>query len=98
MDSADTNYSPNPWMRPETRLGDDVDPSVWLDPAGTIVGIMAQAPIPEPAGITPRLGYPQGEAGIVDVLGNQSFTLMKDTPTRQDSGMQGTLRPSQGAW
>jgi hypothetical protein len=24
--------------------------------------------------------------------------LMNDTPTRQDSGMQGTLRPATGAW
>lgn len=98
MDSADANYSFNPWMRPEVRLGDDVDPGVWLDPADTIVAIMAQSPIPPPAGYTPRLGYPVGEPGIEEVLNEQSYTLMRDTPTRQDSGMQGTLRPASGDW
>lgn len=94
MIDADSNYSFNPWMRPEQRLGDDVDPSPVLSPVETIYGIMLQSPMPPPAGITPRLGYPQGEPGVVDVLGVGPNTLMRDTPTSQDSGQPGTLRDS----
>lgn len=90
--NADTNYSINPWMRPEVRLGDNVDPSVYLNPAETILGIVMQVPFPPPAQEIPRFGYPQGEPGIVDVLSAGVQTLMRE----RDRGIQGTLRPATG--
>jgi hypothetical protein len=98
-DGADSNYSVNPWMAQAPRPGDGVDPTVILNPEETILAVMAQAPVPLPAGYTPRLlGYERDEPGIVDVLGVNSVPLMQDTETRQDSGMQGTLRPASNAW
>lgn len=95
---ADTNYSFNPWMNPVVRPGDNVDPSVLLDPAETIYAVANQVPMPAPAGYTPRLGYPTGEPTIMDVLDAQSFVAARDTATSQDTGMQGTLRPAQSDW
>lgn len=70
-----------------------------LNPAETIVSIEMQTPVPMPAGFTPRLlGVERTQPGIVDVLNVGPVTLMRDTPTRQDSGMQGTTRPSGTDW
>ena len=91
MDGADGRYGYRAWDR---RPGDGVDPSVLLSPVETIVGIAEQVPMPAPAGVGPRfLGRVRTQPGIVDVLGMGPTTgLMQDTPTRQDSGMQGTMR------
>ena len=97
--AADGNYSFNPWMRPEVRLGDDVDPSPVLDGMAVVAEMVALTPEPPSAGYTPRLGYPTGEPTIEDVLAvGPSAGLMRDTPTSQDSGMQGTLRPASSPW
>ncbi len=96
MSTADTRYAPRAW---DVRPGDEVDPSVALGPEQVIAEIMAQAPMPLPAGIGPRLlGVVRTQPRIEDVLEIGPTTLMQDTPTRQDSGMQGTLRPATGAW
>lgn len=98
-DAADGNYSFNPWMRPEVRLGDNVDPSPVLDGMAVVAEMVATNPTPPPAGYTPRVGYPTDEPTIEDVLAvGPASGLMRDTPTSQDSGMQGTLRPATGPW
>lgn len=94
MTAADSNYSFNPWMRPEQRLGDNVDPSPVMSPVETIYSIMLQSPIPAPAGLTPREGYPQGEPGIADVLGVGPTVTLRDS----DMGQPGTLRNSQAPY
>ncbi len=94
MDAADGNYSINPWNRPQQRLGDDVDPSVFLDPAMLIYEVATTAPMVPPAG-RPQifLGYERPEPGINDVLQIGPASLMANSP----DGMQGTLGPSLGA-
>lgn len=70
-----------------------------LNPAETIVTIEMQTPVPLPAGYTPRLlGVERDQPTIMDVLNAGPVTLMRDTPTRQDSGMQGTMRPAGTDW
>jgi hypothetical protein len=96
--NADTNYSFNPWMAAAPRQGDNVDPSPALGPVETIQGIMDLNPLPPPAGYTQRLGYENREPTIMDVLTIGPNVLMRDTPTRQESGMQGTMRPAAGTW
>lgn len=99
MEAANGSYGISPWMRPEVRLGDDVDPSPLLDGESMVAQMVALNQPAPPAGYTPRLlGYERPELGILDVLDVGPNTLMQDTPTRQDSGMQGTLRPATGAW
>lgn len=97
MTNVDTRYGYRAWDR---RPGDNVDPSLALGPEETIYGIMAQAPVPPSAGIMPRLlGYARGEMTIEDVLHvGPGPTLMRNTPTRQDAGVEATLRPATGPW
>lgn len=88
VESADGRYGYRAWDR---RAGDGVDPSVLLDGAETTYAVMAQNPVPLPAGYQPRLlGAPRTQPGIMDVLGVGPVPLMNDTPTRQESGMQPT--------
>ncbi len=95
---ADGRYGYRAWDR---RLGDGVDPSVMLGPEELILAVATQVPVPGSAnpnqprllGVTERT-----QPGIMDVLGVGSAPLMQDTETRQDSGMQGTLRNSTGPW
>lgn len=97
MTAADSNYSINPWMRTVARPGDNVDPSPLLDAVGVVEASLEASPLPPPAGYTLRLtGMPRDQLRVEDVLQVGPAPLMQDTPTRQDSGMQGTLRPSQG--
>ena len=92
---SDGRYGYRAWDR---RPGDGVDPSVMLDAAEVIYEVAAQAPVPPYAGYPIRLtGIARTQPGIMDVLGVGPVPLMQDTPTRQDSGMQGTLRPSLGS-
>lgn len=97
VESADGRYGHRAWDR---RPGDGVDPSVVLTPDETVLGIVAQSPFPMPAPYTKRLlGMERTQPGIVDVLRvGPASPLMQDTPTRQDSGMQGTSRFSAGSW
>lgn len=99
VESADTQYSFRAWDR---RPGDGVDPSpVVLNPVQTIMEIEATAPMPPPASVPMTLlGVERTQPTIEDVLrvSPTGGLLMNDTPTRQDSGMQGTLRNSTGAW
>ena len=82
---SDGWYGYRAWDR---RPGDDVDPTVALDPAAVISEIEVLNPTPLPAGYVPRLmGTERTQPGIVDVLGVGPTPLMQDTPTRQDSGM-----------
>lgn len=100
MMNASTNYSINPWMNPN-RPGDRVDPTedVAYGPENTLMSLYAQSPVPPSAGRPVRYGSGERvQPGIVEVLNIGPFTLMRDTPTRQESGMQGTLRPATGAW
>lgn len=86
MEQSDGRYGYRAWDR---RPGDDVDPSVMLNPAEVIFAVATTAPQPLPAGYVPRLmGTERTQPGIVDVLGVGPVPLMQDTPTRQDSGMQ----------
>lgn len=89
MAQADGRYSYRAW---DKRPGDDVDPSVVLDPAQLIFAVATQAPVPLDADPNaPRLqGIERTQPGIMDVLGVGPVPLMQDTPTRQDSGMQPT--------
>jgi hypothetical protein len=88
VESADGRYGYRAWDR---RPGDGVDPSVALDAAQVIYEIEANNPVPLPAGYQVRLmGTERTQPGIVDVLGVGPVPLMRDTPTRQDSGMQPT--------
>ena len=101
MIGADSNYSINPWMRPEERLGDtdETMPPLALGPEEVISGLLSASPVPPAAGYQPRLlGAEQMEPGIVDVLNVGPAVLMRDTPTSQDSGQPGTLRNSNGVW
>lgn len=92
---ADGNYSINPWMRPEVRVGDDLDPSPGLDPAEIMYEVAALTPIPPPAPLQPRfLGFENAPPTIEDVLTMGPRVLMQDTPTKQESGQPGTLTPS----
>jgi hypothetical protein len=94
MDQADGRYGYRPWDR---RPGDGVDPSVMLTPEQVIHEAGYLTPQPPMARPGPRLtGIERTQPGIVDVLGVGPETLMQDTPTRQDSGMQGTARPALG--
>lgn len=100
MMQPDANYSINPWMRPEERLGDtdETMPPLALD-AGPLLGeLLAESPLPLPAAIPPRFGYPQGEPGIVEVLSVPPRAGLRDTPTRQESGQPGTQGPSLNSW
>lgn len=84
VESADGRYGYRAWDR---RPGDGVDPSVVLTPDETIYGIMAQSPVPLPAGYTPRLlGRPRTELEIEDVLAVGPMGMMQDTYTKQESG------------
>lgn len=92
---ADSNYSFNPWMRPEVRLGDEVDPSPMLVGDALVEEMVALNPPPPSAGYTPRLtGLPHDEPRIEDVLNVGPQMLMQD----RDAGMQSTSRPAQAAW
>jgi hypothetical protein len=94
VDSADANYSINPWMNP-SRPGDAVDPSQSLSAEELVLEVAMLAPPPPSAGYTPRLtGYPRTQPGIGEVLGVGPATLLKDN----DAGVQSTLRPATGAW
>jgi hypothetical protein len=99
VESADTQYSFRAWDR---RPGDGVDPSpVVLNPVETITAVADMAPMPLPAAAPMTLlGAERTQPTIEDVLSvaPTGGLLMNDTPTRQDSGMQGTLRPATGAW
>jgi hypothetical protein len=101
VESANTQYSFRAWDR---RPGDGVDPSpVVLNPVQTIMEVEATAPMPLPAPVTLNGSAPafgKQVPTIEDVLrvSPTGGLLMNDTPTRQDSGMQGTLRPATGAW
>lgn len=98
--SADGRYGHRAWDRPKTRPGEGVDPSPNLNPAETVFALMAQAPPPPPAQVGPRFhGMQRSQPGVVDVLSvaPTGGSLMQDTPTRQDSGMQGSSRYSLGA-
>lgn len=94
---ADGRYGYRAWDR---RVGDGVDPSVMLTPEDLIMAVATMAPPPRSADPNqPRLlGYERTQLQIQDVLGVGPTTLMQDTETRQDSGMQGTLRNSTGPW
>jgi hypothetical protein len=94
---ADTRYGYRAWDR---RPGDGVDPSpVALNPAETILAVENQVPFPVPAGVPMRfIGMVRTPPTIEDVLDVGAQPLMQDTPTRQDSGMQGTLRPAMSAY
>ena len=96
---ADANYSINPWMRPEQRLGDTDQtlPPLALNPEPVIDEILALNPPPLPAGVPRRfLGLDREELTIQEVLqigpaGNPSLR-------ENEAGQAGTLRPAQNAW
>lgn len=108
MQNASSNYSFNPWMQnipiqakkpsyfnqdDEIRYTELVDSMT--TPADTIRAIrppVGNEPFPS------RQGYEQHQYTIMDVLSIGSSTLMNDTPTRQDSGMQSSSSPNLGAW
>lgn len=92
MLDPDANYSFNPWMRPQPRVG-DVNPNVYL----TFDGLMADMVVPSEVARTirpkvgnelfpPRFGYERRQPTIMDALTISQQTLMRDTPTRQDTG------------
>lgn len=87
-DKADGRYGYRAWDR---RPGDGVDPSVVLTPEETVYEIANTSPFPMPAPYQPRLmGGERTQPGIVEVLQVGPAVLMRDTPTRQESGMQPT--------
>lgn len=95
MQNADSNYSINPWMNPEVRLGDNVDPSPVLVGDALVAEVVATSPPPPAAGYTPRLiGRPRAEPTINDVLGVGPVGQMRE----QDAGQPGTMGPSLGTW
>lgn len=103
----DSNYSPRPWMqdlpvraKPDYQNADDrlafeallADLSMTADQIRLIRPTVGNEPFP------PRTGYQKTTMTIMDVLRIGSDSLISDTPTRQDSGMQGSVGPSLGAW
>lgn len=91
--AADSNYSINPWMRPEVRPGDNIDPSPYMWPESAVEELLSLSPVPPPAGYTPRLGYPTGELGIRDVL---SIAPVGGSAKPGEVGPQGSMRNSIG--
>lgn len=102
--SADGNYSFNPWMRPDPRPGDNIDPSVMLSQDEVLAELSIPADVARtirpPVGnnpFPPRTGYEKRQPELRDVLAVATYTAMRDMPTRQDSGMQGSSTPSLGS-
>jgi hypothetical protein len=94
MDASDGRYGYRAW---DVRPGDNVDPSLLLDPAQVVAEIAAQSPPPVPAGYQPRLtGMVRDQPRIEDVLGLAPVggLLIQD----KDEGGESTLRPATGAW
>jgi hypothetical protein len=97
VDQPDGRYGYRAWDR---RPGDNVDPSVALAPEEVVFEVANTAPMPLPAPALPRFfGAEHLPPTIEDVLSVAPVggVLMNDTPTRQDSGMQGTSRYSLGS-
>jgi hypothetical protein len=106
--NADSNYSPNPWMQDipiqakkpayysyEDQTTYEALVSALSMPAEEIRAIrprVGNVPFP------PREGYEKHEPTLMDVLMVGPDTLRQDTPTKQDSGMQGTQGPTLNAW
>lgn len=107
---ASGNYSPRPWMdNPpiQVRLkkpaynsyDDEIRVADLVDNLSTPSEVIRQ--IRPPVGNIPfpeRFGYEQSQPTIADVLSIGSFVLMKDTATRQESGLMPGTGPGLAQW
>ena len=108
VSQADAVYSFNPWMRDmpiqvgQPAYFDEQDrlryQALLADMALPAEAIRQIRPTVGNQPFPPRFGYEKRQPTIDDIVNLEFPTVARDMPTRQDSGMQGSLRPALGHW